>query len=89
MRLDLAANARSFGASTWNVCSGDELRAALDDSREHDGVSVIVAEVDPNPRLPDVEAWWDISAAEVSRDVVTKRRRQEYERARRHQRRHF
>ena len=87
VKVDLAANAASLGARTWRVDSAASLRAALVEAGDTAGVKVIVAEVAADDGLPDAGSWWDISAAEVSGDPVTRARRAEYERGRRRQRR--
>ena len=85
--LDLAANAASLGATAERVNSVAELRDALARARKHDGVSVIVVEVDRYEGVPGYESWWDVPVAEVSELSSVQEARRDYETARRAERR--
>jgi 3D-(3,5/4)-trihydroxycyclohexane-1,2-dione acylhydrolase (decyclizing) len=80
--LDLAANAASLGAHAERVHSVDELSAALARARKHDGVNVIVVEVDRYEGVPGYESWWDVPVAEVSGLPSVQDARRDYEAAR-------
>ena len=56
-----------------------EVRAALDETRGHQGPVVIVVPVIPHVDLPGAGAWWDVAPAEVSEDETVQRLRTEYE----------
>ncbi len=85
--LDLAANAASLGARTERAGTIDELREALVQARAHDGVSVIVVEVDRYEGVPSYESWWDVPVAEVSELPAVQAARREYDAARAAERR--
>ncbi|MFR9673756.1 3D-(3,5/4)-trihydroxycyclohexane-1,2-dione acylhydrolase (decyclizing) [Streptomyces sp. TR06-5] len=69
--VDLAANAASLGARVLRARTVDELRAALRDSRDHAGPSVV--HVETRVAAPGLEpaldhalaahAWWDVPVA--------------------------
>ena len=42
------------------------MRAALDETRSHNGPVVIVVPVIPHADLPGAGCWWDVAPAEVS-----------------------
>jgi 3D-(3,5/4)-trihydroxycyclohexane-1,2-dione acylhydrolase (decyclizing) len=85
--LDLAANAASLGARAERVGTIDELREALVRARAHDGVSVIVVEVDRYEGVPSYESWWDVPVAEISELPAVQAARREYDAAREAERR--
>lgn len=90
VRLDLAANAESFGARAWHVEDAEQLARALREARAERRPCVIVAEVEKHRFLPGGGAWWDVAPAEVSQDSGTRDLRAEYERDRRRlQRLHY
>jgi 3D-(3,5/4)-trihydroxycyclohexane-1,2-dione acylhydrolase (decyclizing) len=85
--LDLVANTASLGAHAERVDSVAELRDALARTRDADGVSVIVVEVDRYEGVPSYESWWDVPVAEVSELPGVQDARRDYETARRAERR--
>ncbi len=80
MQIDLAANAKSFGARAWHAFTPDEFERALREARAETGVCVIVAEIEKHRVLPGGGCWWDVAPAEVSQDPKTRELRAEYER---------
>jgi 3D-(3,5/4)-trihydroxycyclohexane-1,2-dione acylhydrolase (decyclizing) len=68
LAVDHAALARSLGCAAHEARDLDELAAALDAARGHDGPSVVVCHVDPRRALPDTGAWWDLGVAAVSEE---------------------
>ncbi|HEX4132306.1 MAG TPA: 3D-(3,5/4)-trihydroxycyclohexane-1,2-dione acylhydrolase (decyclizing) [Pirellulales bacterium] len=80
--IDIAKNAESFGARTWNVRTTDELREALADARQERRTCVIVVETEKHRNLPGGGVWWDVSPAEVSVDPTTQKLQAEYQRDR-------
>ena len=56
-----------------------EVRAALDETRGHQGPVVIVVPVIPHVDLPGAGVWWDVAPSEVSEDETVQRLRTEYE----------
>jgi 3D-(3,5/4)-trihydroxycyclohexane-1,2-dione acylhydrolase (decyclizing) len=79
LAIDLAKNAQSFGARSWNVQTPEQLRAALREARNERRTCVIVAEIEKHRFLPGGGIWWDVSPAEVSRDPATAKLRSAYE----------
>jgi 3D-(3,5/4)-trihydroxycyclohexane-1,2-dione acylhydrolase (decyclizing) len=84
--LDLAANAASLGAVAIRARTVDELRSALERSRNEEVTTVIVVEVDRYEGVPGYDSWWDVPVAEVSELAAVKAVRAEYETARRDER---
>ena len=82
LRLDLVRAAEGLGARAVRADSPDELRAALEDARDHPGASVVVCETEPHRYLPGAEVWWDVAPPEVSGDEAVRELRAEYERER-------
>ena len=90
LRIDLAANAASFGARAWHVETLEQFERALVEARAETRSCVIVAEVEKHRVLPGGGCWWDVAPAEVSQDQKTRELRAEYERDKaRFQRLHY
>jgi 3D-(3,5/4)-trihydroxycyclohexane-1,2-dione acylhydrolase (decyclizing) len=85
--VDLAANAESLGLPVIRARSAEELRAALEVAREHDGPVAVHVETDRYAGVPSW-GWWDVPVAEVSEAEPVRAARVAYERARRAQRRY-
>ena len=77
--IDLAKNAESMGARTWNVTTPDELTRALAEAREKTRCCAIVMEIEKHRYGPPSDVWWDVAAAEDTGDKVTQEARVEYE----------
>jgi len=82
LKIDLAKNAESMGACTWNANTPEGFRKALREARSETRPCVIVVETEKYRFLPGSEVWWDVAVAEVSQDSVTQKLRAEYERDR-------
>ena len=82
VRIDFAKNAESFGARTWKVRTGDELRTALSEARAEMRPCLIEVETEPHRYLPGSGVWWDVAPAEVTEDATTRGLREEFEQAR-------
>jgi 3D-(3,5/4)-trihydroxycyclohexane-1,2-dione acylhydrolase (decyclizing) len=82
LSLDLARVAEGLGAAAFRAGSPDELRDALERSREEARTCVVVCETEPHRFLPDSNVWWDVAPAEISEDPVVQELRAEYERDR-------
>lgn len=80
--IDLAANAASMGARTWNVTTPEELTQAMAEARKETGTCAIVMDIEPHRYGPSSGVWWDVAAAEVTGDNVTREARAEYEKGR-------
>jgi 3D-(3,5/4)-trihydroxycyclohexane-1,2-dione acylhydrolase (decyclizing) len=79
LRVDLAQVAAGLGARALTATTADEVRAALADTRDHDGPVVIVVPVIPHADLPGAGVWWDVAPVEVSDSDTVARLRAEYE----------
>lgn len=79
LKIDLAQNAASMGARTWNTDSPESFRKALQEARLETRPCVIVVETEKYRFLPGSGVWWDVAVAEVSNHPVTQKLRSEYE----------
>jgi 3D-(3,5/4)-trihydroxycyclohexane-1,2-dione acylhydrolase (decyclizing) len=61
------------------VVTAADLRAALDETRGHQGAVVIVVAAIPHADLPGAGVWWDVAPAEVSEVYTVAPLRAEYE----------
>ena len=71
--------ARGSAPARIRANTAAEVRAALDETRGHQGPVVIVVPVIPHIDLPGAGAWWDVAPSEVSEDETVQRLRTEYE----------
>ncbi|GAA3729355.1 3D-(3,5/4)-trihydroxycyclohexane-1,2-dione acylhydrolase (decyclizing) [Plantactinospora mayteni] len=79
--VDLAANARSLGATVIEVRSPDGLDQAIKDAKAAPatgGPVVIHVETDPTVHGPDSDSWWDVPVSQVSELDSTRRAYQSY-----------
>jgi 3D-(3,5/4)-trihydroxycyclohexane-1,2-dione acylhydrolase (decyclizing) len=79
LKVDLAQTAAGLGARAITATTADEVRAALADTRHHNGPVVIVVPVIPHADLPGAGVWWDVAPAEVSDIKAVGDLRAEYE----------
>jgi 3D-(3,5/4)-trihydroxycyclohexane-1,2-dione acylhydrolase (decyclizing) len=79
LEVDLVQVAQGLGARAIRADTAGEVRAALDETRGHQGPVVIVVPVIPHVDLPGAGAWWDVAPSEVSEDETVQRLRTEYE----------
>ena len=86
LAVDLVQIAAGLGAKALRPSTADEFRAALDDTRGHQGTVVIVVPAIPHADLPAAGVWWDVAPAEVSEVVTVPPLRAEYEQDRKTQR---
>jgi 3D-(3,5/4)-trihydroxycyclohexane-1,2-dione acylhydrolase (decyclizing) len=82
VKIDFARNAEAMGARTWQVKNPDEFRNAIREARDEKRTCVIIAETEKYRFTPDSHVWWDIAAAEVSRDLETQKARANHEEGR-------
>ncbi len=87
--VDLAANAESLGAHVIRAGDIAEFREALGEAKEIDRTVVIYIETDRYQGVPSYESWWDVPVAEVSGLPSVGTAREEYDSARRAQRRYL
>ena len=79
LEVDLVQVATGLGARGIRATTAAEVRAALDETRSHQGPVVIVVPVIPHVDLPGAGAWWDVAPSEVSEDETVQALRTEYE----------
>jgi 3D-(3,5/4)-trihydroxycyclohexane-1,2-dione acylhydrolase (decyclizing) len=79
LEVDLAQVAQGLGARGIRANTADDVRAALEETRGHQGPVVIVVPVIPHVDLPGAGTWWDVAPSEVSDDETVRRMRTEYE----------
>jgi 3D-(3,5/4)-trihydroxycyclohexane-1,2-dione acylhydrolase (decyclizing) len=79
LRLDLVQVASGLGARAVRATTSGEVRAALADTRDHDGSVVIVVPTIPHADVPGAGVWWDVAPAEVSEGETVLPLRDEYE----------
>ena len=79
LEVDLVQVAAVLGARAVRADTAAEVRAALDETRGHQGPVVIVVPVIPHIDLPGAGAWCDVAPSEVSEDETVQRLRTEYE----------
>jgi 3D-(3,5/4)-trihydroxycyclohexane-1,2-dione acylhydrolase (decyclizing) len=78
LKIDLVQIAAGLGAEVRKPTTADEVRAALDETRDVRGPVVIVVPTIPHADLPSSEVWWDVSPAEVWEHVDTSEKLVEY-----------
>ncbi|MFD1541786.1 thiamine pyrophosphate-dependent enzyme, partial [Nonomuraea guangzhouensis] len=79
--VDLAASARSFGATVIEVRDRQELEQAIKDAKAApaDGGPVVIhVETDPMVHAPDSASWWDVPVSQVSELGTTRRAYERY-----------
>ncbi|MFI6737664.1 3D-(3,5/4)-trihydroxycyclohexane-1,2-dione acylhydrolase (decyclizing) [Nonomuraea sp. NPDC050451] len=79
--VDLAASARSFGATVIEVRDLPQLEQAIKDAKAApaDGGPVVIhVETDPTVHAPDSESWWDVPVSQVSELDSTRRAYERY-----------
>jgi len=79
--VDLAANARSLGATVFECDGTDAFAAALQQARAETNTVVIYVRNDRHVGVPG-HSWWDVPPAEVSESVDVQAARAAWERMR-------
>jgi len=75
-----------MGAHAVFAPTAAEITKAVHEAKQRDGVTVIVAPVDPEKRMPGLGTWWDVPVAEVSAAEQTRKTRENYEKITKKQR---
>lgn len=86
LEVDLRKIAEGLGATALRATTAQEVRQALESTRETHGPVVIVVPTVPHVDLPGGDVWWDVAPAEVSEHEWVRKLRSEYEDARGRQR---
>jgi 3D-(3,5/4)-trihydroxycyclohexane-1,2-dione acylhydrolase (decyclizing) len=77
--IDFRQHAEAMGALGLLARTPDELRAALDQARASDRITVILVPTEPEKRVTGFETWWDVPVAEVSGQAGVRTARAAYE----------
>lgn len=80
--VDLAANARSLGATVLEAGTYDEFVKAYQAAKEEERTTVVVVPSDRYISVPSYESWWDVPVAEVSEMDSVRAARSEWEQMR-------
>ncbi|GAB3276281.1 3D-(3,5/4)-trihydroxycyclohexane-1,2-dione acylhydrolase (decyclizing) [Sinomonas notoginsengisoli] len=86
LQVDLRKIAEGLGATALRATTAQEVREALNTTRDTRGPVVIVVPTVPHVDLPGGDVWWDVAPAEVSEQEWVRKLRSEYEDARGRQR---
>ena len=89
LQVDYAASVRSLGAHAIKAGSLKELKAALEEAKKMDRITVIVVETQPGVGVPGYDSWWDVAVAEVSKIEEVQKARAQYVEARKKERHHL
>ena len=89
LKVDYAASVRSLGAHAISAGSIKELKAALEEAKKSDRLTVIVIETQPGVGVPGYDSWWDVAVAEVSQIEDVRKARAQYVEARKLERHHL
>jgi len=89
LKVDYAASVRSLGAHAITAGSLSELKAALEEAKKMDRITVVVVETQPGVGVPGYESWWDVAVAEDSQIQEVRQARAQYVEARKRERHHL
>lgn len=89
LQIDYAASVRSLGAHAIKAGSLTEFKAALEEAKKMDRITVVVVETQPGVGVPGYESWWDVAVAEVSQIKEVQQARANYVEARKKERHHL
>jgi 3D-(3,5/4)-trihydroxycyclohexane-1,2-dione acylhydrolase (decyclizing) len=84
--VDLAANARSLGATVLWASTVDEFRNAIAQAKANDRTTVVHVETNPYAPSPPGSAWWDVPVSQVSELDSTRKAYENYAAAKQTQR---
>ncbi|NKQ55436.1 3D-(3,5/4)-trihydroxycyclohexane-1,2-dione acylhydrolase (decyclizing) [Amycolatopsis sp. K13G38] len=83
--VDLAANARSLGATVLTASTVDEFTAAIAQAKAKDTTTVVHVETDLYGPNPPGSAWWDVPVSQVSELDSTRKAYENYSATKRNQ----
>lgn len=73
MNIDYAKVAEGYGAKAYKANTVEELKVALEDSKQQNVSTLIEMKVLPKTMTDGYESWWNVGVAEVSeRETVRK-----------------
>lgn len=73
LEVDFAANAASYGCTTFTASTVPEMEVALSAARGEEGPCVIVAHVEPHRLMLSSNCWWDVGVPQVASSPETLR----------------
>lgn len=79
LHVDLGEIASGLGAKTIRATSTEEIRSALDETRDVHGPVAIIVPTIPLVDLPGSEVFWDVAPAEVAEQEWVSELRTDYE----------
>jgi 3D-(3,5/4)-trihydroxycyclohexane-1,2-dione acylhydrolase (decyclizing) len=89
LQVDYVASVRSLGAHAIKAESLIEFKAALEEAKKMDRITVVVVETQPGVGVPGYESWWDVAVAEVSQLEEVRQARARYIQERKQERHHL
>jgi 3D-(3,5/4)-trihydroxycyclohexane-1,2-dione acylhydrolase (decyclizing) len=84
--VDYTKHAEAMGAQAVFAATEDDLKDALQRAKVSDRVNVIVVPTNPEKRVPNFDAWWDVPIAEASEQESIHAARESYEEQKQRQR---
>ncbi len=66
MNIDYAKVAEGYGAKVYRANTTEEIHAAIEDAKGHDGCTLIEMKVLPKTMTDGYESWWHVGVAAVS-----------------------
>ncbi len=79
LEVDFALNARSFGAESINVSTGDDLKRAIEKARRLEKTTLIAVHIQDKTGVSSFETQWNVPVAEVSKLPKVQEARKRYE----------
>jgi len=80
MKIDFAQNAASLGAHGIEAHTREEIKAALEQARSNQKITLIHIAIGPSD-VPGYDTWWEVPVAEVSDMPSVKQARDEYDKS--------
>ncbi|WP_411347805.1 3D-(3,5/4)-trihydroxycyclohexane-1,2-dione acylhydrolase (decyclizing) [Paenibacillus sp. WLX2291] len=66
LNIDYAKVAEAYGAKVYRANTVKEIKAAVEDAKQHDGCTLIEMKVLPKTMTDGYDSWWHVGVAEVS-----------------------
>ncbi|WP_411343556.1 3D-(3,5/4)-trihydroxycyclohexane-1,2-dione acylhydrolase (decyclizing) [Paenibacillus sp. WLX1005] len=66
LNIDYAKVAEAYGAKVYRANTVEEIKAAVEDAKQHDGCTLIEMKVLPKTMTDGYDSWWHVGVAEVS-----------------------
>jgi 3D-(3,5/4)-trihydroxycyclohexane-1,2-dione acylhydrolase (decyclizing) len=89
LQADYVANVRSLGAHAIKAESLGEFKAALEEAKKTDRITVVVVETQAGVGVPGYESWWDVPVAAVSQSEEVRQTHARYIQERKKERYHL